>query len=591
MVKPPSIFPDFRLNKVAYKIFLVFFAVICMITAAMSILIQNSFAQALKRNEINFHMRNAVRTREQFDFIMEMIDNTARTLCARREIVDTLANHPDNAALTQGFLMNSYLRQLKEVQPLLGSVTIAGTNGSFYSSDVLLTREDIKGRIKQYTALFSMGLLRGYFVDERDPASAQWGRNHDVITGVWPIYDYRTGKLAGQLYLGLNYSFFQDMFIIAPIENNERVVILDDEDNIVYSYPSPQAIGGALADYPELTDSASGDFIMEGMVNGAHCIIAAETSQAVGWRFITVKDAEYAMEDTRHTQELFNTVLVIALVISLAFSVLMSYILTKPIKLLADACERIEKSDHGFRVNIKTRDELGQLGRTFNMMMDELHSDFERQLSSEKRQNEMKLEVLRAQINPHFLYNTLDSIKFLANLQEAHSIASMSAALINLLKYNLSPLKTATLAEEMESVGNYVSLQKYRYGDIFELKTDIADNARLCVIPRFILQPLVENSLLHGFEDMEGGGEITIRARLEEGESEASLHLEVLDNGCGMDGETLTRINGDIDSQHNGDIGITNIRERIRLQFAGRATLVIESESGKGTRAEMRFPG
>jgi two-component system sensor histidine kinase YesM len=205
----------------------------------------------------------------------------------------------------------------------------------------------------------------------------------------------------------------------------------------------------------------------------------------------------------------------------------------------------------------------------------------------QKRQNELKLEVLRSQINPHFLYNTLDSIKFLANLQEIHNIASMCSSLINLLKYNLSSSTLATLGEEVESISNYVGIQKYRYGDIFEFKTGIAPETEGCVISRFVLQPLVENCLIHGFDNIESGGEILIRSGLE-GES---LRLEVINTGNEISGETLDKINRGIESDRSfNNIGVHNIRERIRLQFGEQATLVYTKWPGGETAATLRFP-
>jgi len=198
--------------------------------------------------------------------------------------------------------------------------------------------------------------------------------------------------------------------------------------------------------------------------------------------------------------------------------------------------------------------------------------------------------VLLSQINPHFLYNTLDSIRFLANFQEVQNIASMCSSLINLLKYNLFSGSLASLGEEVDSVRNYMGIQKYRYGDIFEFKTEIAAGTERCVISRFVLQPLVENCLIHGFDNIESGGEIIVRSCLEN----ENLCLEVINNGNEINDETLDRINKGIIEEdrafNNIGIGINNIRERIRLQFGERATLVYSKRSSGETTAILRFP-
>jgi two-component system sensor histidine kinase YesM len=167
------------------------------------------------------------------------------------------------------------------------------------------------------------------------------------------------------------------------------------------------------------------------------------------------------------------------------------------------------------------------------------------------------------------------------------------------LKYNLSAQNTAKLREEVESIQNYAGIQKYRYGDIFELKTEIAAGTEQCVIPRFVLQPLVENAIIHGFDDMESGGEITVRSFFKDSSVEhAALCLEVIDNGRGMDGKTLDNLNqaespalAENGAKTGGArVGIANIRERLGIQFNGRAALVFESIPGKGARARLVFP-
>jgi two-component system sensor histidine kinase YesM len=163
----------------------------------------------------------------------------------------------------------------------------------------------------------------------------------------------------------------------------------------------------------------------------------------------------------------------------------------------------------------------------------------------------------------------------------------MCSSLINLLKYNLSSSTLATLAEEVESVSNYVGIQKYRYGDIFEFRTEIADGTGSCVISRFVLQPLVENCLIHGFDNIESGGEILVRSGFE-GES---LRVEVINNGNEISGETLKKINQGIEQNKPFNaIGVINIRERIRLQFGSPATLTYSRDPAGATVATLRFP-
>jgi two-component system sensor histidine kinase YesM len=576
---------NMQINRVGFKIFLGFLALSSMLLVVMSVAVRTSYASSLKRNEINSHIQASNRTKEQFDFIMGIIDDTARIIGSRPEVLAALASTRQPPPGQGDFSINVYLQSLKEIQPFLGNISVVGAGGQFCSSHIGLRRSFFEDLYRRYEGYFYAGMYKDYFVDTYNFDFFPPYAPKDILTGVWPIYDIRAEKLLGQLYMGLNYSLFQELFILSPTSNREKILIVDPAGEIIYHYPAFISFDSVLADYPRLV--TEDEAIIEGKVFGTDSFIISETSRVVGWRFIRIVDTKYITGDTRKTQRFFNVVFAVSIVFILIFSVFMAHTLTKPVKLLFDACKRIESGDLSFRVAVRSRDEMGQLGHTFNLVMDQINANLERELAGQKRQNELKLEVLRSQINPHFLYNTLDSIKFLANLQEIHNIASMCSDLINLLKYNLSSSTLATLGEEVESIGSYVNIQKYRYGDIFEFKTGIAAETEGCVISRFVLQPLVENCLIHGFDDIESGGSILIRSAL----AGETLCLEVINNGNSIDGETLGRINRGLEQGGPyGSIGINNIRERIRLQFGDRATLMYAGGEGLETVAILRFP-
>jgi two-component system sensor histidine kinase YesM len=574
-----------QINKVKYKIFLGYLSLSSIILIVMSVVVNSSYARSLKRNEINSHIAASSRTREQFDFIMSIINDTARIIGSRPEVLAAITATQKPPPGQDAFSMNVYLQSIQELQPFLGNITIIGAGGQFFSSNITFKQVEFEDLYQRNTQYFYSGMYRNYFVDTHNSIVFTSG-SRDVLTGVWPIYDIKTEKLIGQLYLGLNYRLFQEMFVLSPTINNEKILIVDPKGDIVYSYPAFISFDSVLEEYPQLITTEKS--IIEGNAFDTNSFIISDTSHMVGWRFIRIIENKYITVDTQRTQQYFNIVFIISIITSVVFSIFMSHLLTKPVKLLFEACKRIESGDLSFRVSINSRDEMGQLGHTFNLVMDQINANMEMELVVQKRQNELKLKVLLSQINPHFLYNTLDSIKFLANFQEIHNIASMCSSLINLLKYNLFSSSLASLGEEVDSIRNYVDIQKFRYGDIFELKTEIAPETEHCVISRFVLQPLVENCIIHGFDNIESGGEIIIRSGMEN----ESLCLEVINNGNEIDSETLDKINQGIIEEDKAfnKIGINNIRERIHLQFGGKATLVYSRRPNGQTVAILQFP-
>ena len=581
-----------RKTKVSWKIFLGMTALCSIILVIMSILVKTSYSDSLKKNEISVHVRATIRSKYQFDYIMGVIDSTAREISASAQITGALGNAELLALPETGdFSVNTFLQSMQTIQPFMGDITIVGTKGQFFSSNLAIDKTTMLGHFGKHVNSFQGGSGADYFVDIQYGFSSPSAYNN-LLTGVWPIFDTKTQELWGAIFVGLSYSVFQELFILAPLTNDEKFLMVNKANEIVYTYPAYESFEGVLAQYPAILNNA--DITIEGKLEGEDCVIVSEVSDVLGWKFIRIINAKNVTTDTRTMQAYFNIVFAVSIVISILFSFYLSTMLTKPVKQLYNTCKAIESGDLSTRVDIQTNDEFGRLGHTFNLIMDQINAAFEKELVEQKRENELRLEVLQAQINPHFLYNTLDSIKFLATLQEVHNIASMCQDLIRLLKYNLSAQNTAKLREEVESIQNYAGIQKYRYGDIFELKTEIAPGTEQCVIPRFVLQPLVENAIIHGFDDMESGGEITVRSFFEG----SSLCLEVIDNGRGIDGQTLLTLNQAASPALNengaktggAQVGIANIRERIGIQFSGRAALVFESIPGEGARARLVFP-
>jgi two-component system sensor histidine kinase YesM len=576
------------------------------IIVIMSLMVKTSYSDSLKKNEINVHVRATIRSRYQFDYIMSVIDSAARDISASAQIIGALkAGGREDPNAENDFSVNTFLQSLQTIQPFIGDVTIVGMNGQFFSSNLVIDKNAILGHFGKYVNSFRSGSGAAYFVGIQLSPYDPNGYNN-LLTGVWPIFETKSQELWGAIFVGLSYNVFQELFILSPLTNDEKFLMVNNEGEIVYTYPAYESLESVLTGYPAILENV--DMTIEGRLNGKDYVIVSEVSGVLGWKFIRVIDAKNVTTDTRKMQTYFNFVFAMSIIISILFSFYISKALTRPVQQLFNTCKSIELGDLSKRVHINTNDEMGKLGHTFNLIMDQINANFEKELVEQKRMNELRLEVLQAQINPHFLYNTLDSIKFLASFQEVHNIASMSQDLINLLKYNLSSKNTARLCEEVESIKNYAGIQKYRYGDIFEIKTLISGGTEDCVISRFVLQPLVENAIIHGFDDIESGGEIIVRSFFEG----LNLCLEVLDNGCGIDSETLLHLNltgnsggpeqrktaagaedglpPDSIKTGKASVGIANIRERIRLQFNGMAALVFESAPGKGTKARLVFP-
>ncbi|MDR1209396.1 MAG: histidine kinase [Clostridiales bacterium] len=249
--------------------------------------------------------------------------------------------------------------------------------------------------------------------------------------------------------------------------------------------------------------------------------------------------------------------------------------------------------DFSADVSLESDSEMGEIGGGVNHLCRSAAALMRERLDDETRRRDLEYRMLQAQINPHFLYNTLNSIKWMATIQNATGIAEMTTSLSRLLKtVSKDTRKEVTLAEELDLLSDYVLIQRYRYGGGIEFAVEIESPELLdAVIPRFSIQPLVENAIFHGIEP-KGAGRIVVSARREPG----GVAVSVSDDGVGMSAENLEKILSydKIDEKDCrgviGCLGVRNVSERARLAFGEGYGLAAESELGSGTRMRLLIP-
>lgn len=263
--------------------------------------------------------------------------------------------------------------------------------------------------------------------------------------------------------------------------------------------------------------------------------------------------------------------------------------ISRPVARLRRKIDAVSKGDFSPDPGIESDNELGQVGRGVNRLSRSVVALMETRIADEKKNRELEYRMLQSQINPHFIYNTLNSIKWMATLQSADGIAEMTTALSRLLKTVSKDLrKVVPLEDEFALLEDYMIIQKYRYGGNVTLIREIEDQALLkAQIPRFTLQPLVENAIFHGIEP-KGAGRILIRVSRD---GEAAL-VAITDNGVGIGAETLAGIFDDDENKSGmfGQLGLRNVNERLRYAFGEGFGLSVESEEGRYTTMSIRLP-
>ncbi len=306
-------------------------------------------------------------------------------------------------------------------------------------------------------------------------------------------------------------------------------------------------------------------------------------------------DKQYRVMSEGFTRwEIYYLVLLVG---AIGFSVLAAWAISRsiynPIKRLHDVTTTITKNDLQVFITRDNVDEITELGMSFNIMIGKIRELLDSKINEQENLKKAELRALQAQINPHFLYNTLDTIIWMAEAQKTEQVIEIVSALSSFFRISLSKGRDwITIGEEIERIKSYLTIQKMRYRDILDYRIELADGVADNTILKLILQPLVENALYHGIKNKRGGGTIIVRAQQT---NEAEVLLEVEDNGIGFTPEKLAQLQAELDDD-SGEIklengyAIGNVNRRIRLYYGRPYGLAVTSEYNTGTCATLVIP-
>ena len=401
-----------------------------------------------------------------------------------------------------------------------------------------------------------------------------------VLAAVRPIQGLGSRPGQGYLYLELQLALFDE--VLAPYSDLNTLFIATGSGALACALPQ---------NFPE-------GFTAAGLAPGQLCEIGGAQYQVTGRALalggLTLYHCALQTaldQEGLHILYTVAAVLALSLLLAVCLAVLTSAYFSRPVSRLNARLRRIAANDFSFDPEIeKPQDELGQIGRTVNeMSMSIQHLLRETEEMYTQRRN-IEIALLQSQVNPHFLYNTLDSIRWMAVIQKNPGIASITRSLSNLLKNIAKGTQDKiTLAEELGLLQDYIAIQTVRYVEMFTFVNEVPQGLYACRIVKLTLQPLVENAIFHGIEPTGECGTITLTARAEGDD----LYLCVEDDGAGIEPERLATILT-AESKRSGSsmngIGIANVHKRLQLIYGRQYSLTVESEPGRYTRVTVHIP-
>jgi two-component system sensor histidine kinase YesM len=399
-------------------------------------------------------------------------------------------------------------------------------------------------------------------------------------------------ELISVISINISYSFLEQLAKELG-KPEEKLLIVSDDGTIVFSTdpseifrPTDPVLWAKLAATKSSGHSDSLD---------RQSVLLYNKSEISGWYMVKDIPNHVLMEDVRKTAAVNLIIMLGVFVISIILVLFAAIRITTPIKKIASAMEKFEEGNEKLQIYLHRIDEIGKLNRSFNKMVDKIKLLINSEYKAKLNEKQARLEALQAQINPHFLNNTLQIVSSIAVENKIEEIEKINGALSTILRYSLSRNnELVTLDQELKIVEQYLFIQKFRYEDRLDYRVNIDPRLLDCHMPVLTLQPLVENAIKHGMERLTGKGIITIRSEAEDGET---FLLIVENNGRGIDSGEAERLNlkfaGEIPEENSGwdGRGLLNINDRIHYYFGEPFGLHVESGEGRGFKVRVRLPG
>lgn len=562
---------------------------------------------------ISFSISRSTINEKATEYSEHLLDQTADNLDTRLGIYkEMMMQVLGNAEIV------SMLRKLNDADPAqydLDSLslttklsTIVAINQDVQSISFISDRHYIKGiyRWSERSAKESRPFLRtlgdgdfhwyptryGTYVDSLNSQSTY------VFSLTKQLYKISDGSPLGiAAVLDIREDVIKELVSKAASNNRDLQSFIVDGGGRLVSYPDSAMIGRSVSEvlgergYAQIAGAGAGELKFPLKYGGDKLIVNVKKLATNDWMVVNVISKSALYQDSDRLLQIIWLIALFCIAFSIIAAIVLAGSITKPILKMIRLMKRVMDGELSTRYQTKRRyDEFDELGGNFNAMVARIDELLNAVYVEQDQKRVAELKALQAQINPHFLYNTLDIIKWTALIQKANHAAEMVSLLSRLLRISLGKgEETVTVEEEIEHVRCYLGIQQFRFNFNIETSVEMAEEVRLLRTPKLILQPLIENAILHAFEGRESGGRIEIACAREPG---GGIWFEIADNGVGMDPKAAQRMleqPGD-GKDKPGGIGLANVDERIKLICGQGYGIRIQSELGAGTRIRIRLP-
>ncbi|MDQ0171741.1 cache domain-containing sensor histidine kinase [Paenibacillus tundrae] len=391
------------------------------------------------------------------------------------------------------------------------------------------------------------------------------------------------------LLVDINFKQMDELSRRVSLGQRGYVYIIDESaGNIVYHPQQQLMYMGLKRENIEQALVATGSY--EDESEGQKRLNTVKSVANIGWKIVGVAYLDEMLTTRQEVNGYLIRVLIVVLVLAIIVSLILSSSLTRPIRRMERKMKAVERGDFSVELPIEGPLEVERLSRRFNLMVNKIRALMNEIIHEQEQKRRYELEALQAQINPHFLYNTLNSVVRMVGMSRNEEVVTMITSLSRLFRISLSQGKTIiTVREELEHAHHYLTIQQMRFKHKFRFNMEADEEILECLTLKLVLQPLIENAIVHGIEYDMDEGQIEIRVYQEE----TNLVLRIMDNGVGMTEEQVASLlNGNVivKSGAGSGVAVRNVHDRIQLYYGDAYGLEFASELEEGTTVWIRIP-
>lgn len=579
-------------KSITWKYFIAFFSMIIIPTLIMGVIVYNHYKDILLEN-------SSQRTVQILDQTATGIDNHARSMSMTlsalgndRQLLDSLNSWNKSTDSLERYSISqeidNYLKRTSNYLTEVNVIAFYFEGGGLYYYGRVPVQNEKNVRETEWYGQTLENNHKVNIINSVESISNKSADKYYVSAAVNPQSD----KDAGDVEL-IYISTITNVLDVFETSANEYqvsdILILDNNEEIIFSQQK-SAIGNTYYEISNLMEKIDKKerTTLEVIDNEQYMITSSDIDKT-GWTIFYLTRISDAIAELNVISRGAVIFLIVMLCLFAGFSAYFLQSIVIPIKNLILTMKIVENGNFDTAIEVKSSDELYQLGNAFNRMVKKVQNLIIERNLKEKEKNEAEMEALQAQINPHFISNTLSTIRFMAMIAKVDNIKEMTEAFINIVTSSFNRnSRFHTIETEIHVLESYIHIMQVRYGNKFTVSIEASDEVKSFYVLKMLIQPIVENAIVHGLSDSEGEGEIAVRFKKEGG----TLLVEVEDNGVGIDEEKILKVLTEDHRSKKGftGLGINNVDQRIKLNHGNDFGLSIESELNCYTLFKIKLP-